>query len=63
MTEVFDRLEPSDLVQRIANVEGRRVIKVYLTLLGQGFTQKIQKRAVEENQRYTGHLSEQGLKR
>jgi len=62
MTGILDRLEQSGLIQRMANVEDRRAVRITLTTTGKGVTDKLQHKLTEANQHYSQNLSAQELK-
>ncbi|WP_028469008.1 MarR family winged helix-turn-helix transcriptional regulator [Neptunomonas japonica] len=62
MTGVLDRLEQSDLIRRMADIQDRRAVQITLTAAGKEVTEKLQHRLVEANQNYTRNLNDQELK-
>jgi len=62
MTGILDRLEQSGLIQRMANVEDRRAVRITLTTPGKSVTEQLQHKSTEANRLYSQNLSAQELK-
>ncbi|WP_293268186.1 MarR family transcriptional regulator [Neptunomonas sp.] len=61
MTGVLDRLEKSNFIRRVTDLEDRRAVQIILTTAGKEITEKLQQRLDEANQAYTLNLSNQEL--
>ncbi len=62
MTGVLDRLEQSQLIERLSDLSDRRAIRIRLTAAGSALTEILQQRLEEANRAYTRNLSEAEVK-